>query len=139
MLLSSAEAGTYTFEDNAGDSELTLGNGTVTQTINIAMKLDSGAVATGATVVANFDRLGFRFRSLVSVHLMLRELLGGDLNSQSIVIEEGTGGVFQVGPTDRAVNRIEVGFKISVQLVIHSTSMRLLWGRRKCPTGSFAD
>ena len=32
VLLSAAEAGTYTFEDNAGDSELTLGNGTVTQT-----------------------------------------------------------------------------------------------------------
>ncbi|MEC7227813.1 MAG: flagellin, partial [Candidatus Latescibacterota bacterium] len=40
VLLSSADAGTYTFEDTAGDRQLTLGNGTVTQTINVAMKLD---------------------------------------------------------------------------------------------------
>ena len=112
VLLSAAEAGTYTFEDNAGDSELTLGNGTVTQTINVAMKLDSGSVATGATVVANFDRLGVQV-SLAGVGASnaTGSYSGGDLNSQSIVIEEGTGGVFQVGPTDRAVNRIEVGIQ----------------------------
>ena len=112
VLLSSADAGTYTFEDIAGDSELTLGNGTVTQTINIGMKLDSGAVATGATVVANFDRLGIQV-SLAGVGASnaTGSYAEGDLSGQSIFIEEGTGGVFQVGPTDRAVNRIEVGIK----------------------------
>ena len=112
VLLSSADAGTYTFEDTGGDSELTLGNGTVTQTINIGMKLDSGAVATGATVVANFDRLGIQV-SLAGVGASnaTGSYVDGDLNGQSVFIEEGTGGVFQVGPTDRAVNRIEVSIQ----------------------------
>ncbi len=112
VLLSSADAGTYTFEDTGGDSELTLGNGTVTQTINIGMKLDSGAVATGATVAANFDRLGIQV-SLAGVGASnaTGSYVEGDLNGQSIFVEEGTGGVFQVGPTDRAVNRIEVGIQ----------------------------
>ena len=112
VLISAAEAGTYTFEDNDGDNELTLGNGTVTQTINISTKLDSGAVATGATVVANFDRLGIQVSLAgVGVSNATGSYSEGDLNSQSIVIEDGTGGVFQVGPTDRAVNRIEVGIQ----------------------------
>ena len=109
VLLSSADAGTYTFEDTVGDSELTLGNGTVTQTINMGMKLDSGAVATGATVVANFDRLGIQV-SLAGVNASnaTGSYADGDLHGQSIFIEGSTGGAFQVGPTDRAVNRIEV-------------------------------
>ena len=112
VLLSSADAGTYTFEDTAGDSQLTLGNGTVTQTINVAMKLDSGSVATGATVVANFDRLGIQVSLAGSgASNATGSYAEGDLNGQSIVIEQGTGGVFQVGPTDRAVNRIEVGIR----------------------------
>ncbi|MEC8646091.1 MAG: flagellin [Candidatus Latescibacterota bacterium] len=112
VLLSSADAGTYTFEDTAGDSQLTLGNGTVTQTINVAMKLDSGSVATGATVVANFDRLGIQVSLAGSgASNATGSYAEGDLNGQSIVIEESTGGVFQVGPTDRAVNRIEVGIR----------------------------
>jgi len=112
VLLSSADAGTYTFEDTAGDSELTLGNGTVTQTINMGMKLDSGAVATGATVVANFDRLGIQV-SLAGVNASnaTGSYADGGLHGQSIFIEEGTGGAFQIGPTDRAVNRIEVGIQ----------------------------
>ena len=32
----------------------------------------------------------------------------GDLNGQNIIVESGTGGSFQVGPTDRSFNRIEV-------------------------------
>jgi len=33
----------------------------------------------------------------------------GDLNGQNLVVEEG-GGVFQVGPTESFVHRIEVSF-----------------------------
>ena len=55
---------------------------------------------------------GFRSRSPVSgASNATGSYAEGDLNGQSIVIEEGTGGVFQVGPTDRAVNRIEVGIR----------------------------
>lgn len=112
VLLSSAESGTYTFEDTAGDNQLTLGNGVVTQTINVAMFLDSGSVATGSTIVANFDRLGVQV-SLAGVGASnaTGNYEDGDLNGRSIVVEEGTGGAFQVGPTDRAVHRIEVGIQ----------------------------
>ena len=35
--------------------------------------------------------------------------MDGDLNGQNLVVEEG-GGVFQVGPTDSFVHRIEISF-----------------------------
>jgi flagellin len=106
--ISGAQAGTYTFTDNAGDSTITLGNGTVSQTISIGTILDGSQVATGTQVVANFDRLG------VQVSLAGANVAGatgiyadGDLSAQNIVIDSGAGGSFQVGPKDRAFNRIE--------------------------------
>ena len=36
--------------------------------------------------------------------------MDGDLNGQNLVVEEGVGGVFQVGPTESFVHRIEVSF-----------------------------
>jgi hypothetical protein len=50
--------GTFTFVDTASDSDLTLGNGTVTQALNIGSLLDGGTVAAGSSVIANFNRLG---------------------------------------------------------------------------------
>ena len=35
--------------------------------------------------------------------------MDGDLNGQNLVVEEG-GGVFQVGPTESFVHRIEISF-----------------------------
>ena len=58
IALSGAQTGTYTFTDTAGDSQITLGNGTVTQTVSVGTILDGSVVATGTKVVANFDRLG---------------------------------------------------------------------------------
>jgi len=108
--ISGAQAGTYTFTDNAGDSTITLGNGTVSQTISTGTILDGSQVATGTQVVANFDRLG------VQVSLAGANVAGatgiyadGDLSAQNIVIDSGAGGSFQVGPKDRAFNRIEFG------------------------------
>jgi len=108
--ISGAQAGTYTFTDNASDSTITLGNGTVSQTISIGTILDGSQVATGTQVVANFDRLG------VQVSLAGANVAGatgiyadGDLSAQNIVIDSGAGGSFQVGPKDRAFNRIEFG------------------------------
>ena len=57
--ISGASSGTYTFVDGGNDSEITLGNGVVTQTIDVGQILDTSLnVATGTTAVANFDRLG---------------------------------------------------------------------------------
>lgn len=107
--LAAAPAGTFTFVDTASDRELTLGNGTVTQTLNIGTLLDGTTVATGTSVIANFDRLGIQV-TLAGANAAgaTGSYVDGDLNNRSIVVEEGIGGVFQVGPTESFVNRIEV-------------------------------
>ena len=111
--LSGAQTGEYTFveaDDEAG--YVTLGNGVVTQTISLNTLLDGTKVATGTQIVANFDRLG------IEVTLAGEEVIGatgdfevGDLKDATINIEAGTGGSYQVGPTDSDFNRIEVAVR----------------------------
>ncbi len=108
--ISAVSAGTFTFVDGAGDGRLTLGNGLVTQTLNTGTALDGSVVATGTSTIVNFDRLG------VQVILAGANAIGatgdytdGDLDGSTIVVEGTTGGIFQVGPTDTFVNRLEVG------------------------------
>ncbi|MFT5089977.1 MAG: flagellin [Candidatus Latescibacterota bacterium] len=109
VTISGADSGTYTFVDSAADGDITLGNGTTTQTIRVATLLDGADVATGTQVVANFDRLG------IQVTLAGAQVTGatgtftdGDLDGTTVQITSATGGSFQVGPTDSAFNRIEV-------------------------------
>ena len=110
--ISGAATGTYTFIDNGSDSEVTLGNGTVTQTIRIATILDGSDVATGTAVVANYDRLGIQVTLAgAEVDNATGSYSDGDLNGADIVIENGTGGSFQVGPNDGFNNRIEVSIE----------------------------
>ncbi|MEC7227576.1 MAG: flagellin, partial [Candidatus Latescibacterota bacterium] len=107
-----ASTGTYTFGDTAGDSEITLGNGTVTQTIRIATMLDGSDVATGTTTVANFDRLGVQVTLAgANVSNATGNYSDGDLDGTTIVVDSNTGGSFQVGPDDGVNNRIEVGIQ----------------------------
>ena len=108
--ISGASTGTYTFVDTGSDSEITLGNGLVTQTINIGQILDSNqAVATGTTAVANFDRLGLQVTLAGdAVTNATGSYVDGELNDKTIVINAGTGGSFQVGPDDGINNRIEI-------------------------------
>jgi len=110
--LSGAPGGTYVFEDTGADSAITLGNGTITQTIRIGTILDGTVAATGTQIVANFDRLG------INVVLAGADVAGatgdytdGDLDGQTIVVEAATGGSFQVGPTNASFNRIEVNVR----------------------------
>jgi len=56
--LSATEADTFIFIDSAGDSQLTLGNGVITQALSISTILDGSSVATGTTAIANSDHLG---------------------------------------------------------------------------------
>ena len=110
--ISGAATGTYTFIDNGSDSEVTLGNGTVTQTIRIATLRDGSDVATGTAVVANYDRLGIQVTLAgAEVDNATGSYSDGDLNGTDIVIENGTGGSFQVGPNDGFHNRIEVSIE----------------------------
>lgn len=107
--ISGAQSGTYTFEDTAGDNTITLGNGTVSQTIRVGTLLDGSDVATGTQVVANFDRLGIQVTLAgAGVADATGQYSDGDLDAQTILVESGTGGSFQVGPKDRAFNRIDV-------------------------------
>ena len=115
--VTTAASGTYTFEDTADDGELTLGNGTVSQTIRLATLLDNHAggaagaaqVATGTKVVANFDRLGIQV-SLAGPNVIDETSFysDDDLNGKKIEVEEGNGGAFQVGAFNEAHNRIEI-------------------------------
>ena len=113
LKISGASSGTYTFIDTEGDSEITLGNGIVTQTIRIGQILDSDlTVATGTSVVANFDRLGVQVTLAGNgVTNATGSYADGRLNDQTIVINSGTGGSFQVGPDDGINNRIEVNIE----------------------------
>jgi len=108
--ISGASSGTYTFIDTGGDAEITLGNGTITQTINVGQILDTGLnVATDTTVVANFDRLGIQVTLAGSgVSTATGSYVDGDLNTETLIVTDGTGGSFQVGPDDGINNRIEV-------------------------------
>ena len=107
--LSGAPAGTFTFTDSAGDNQVTLSNGTLSQTLSMGTILDGGSVATGTRIVANFDRLGIQVTLAgPQVSSATGQFSDGDLNGTEIVIQEGTGGPFQVGSTDAAVNRLEV-------------------------------
>jgi flagellin len=96
---------------------LTLGNGTVSQTIRIGTLLDNHAgggagvaqVATGTKVVANFDRLGIQV-SLAGPNVIDETSFysDDDLEGKTLVVEEGSGGSFQVGAFNEAHNRIEI-------------------------------
>ncbi len=117
--LTGAAAGTYTFEDTvATDNQITLGNGVATQTIDIGPALDAddgtgGVVATGSAINANFDRLGVMLtlsgqKAAEGINPATDGYRDGDLNALELVINAGTGGVFQVGPDNGVNNRIEV-------------------------------
>ena len=108
--ISGAQHGEYTFEDGGPENTITLGNGTVTQTIRLGQMLDGDVVATGSTMVANFDRLGIQLTLAgTNVTNATGNYEHGELDDMSIVIDQGTGGSFQVGPDDGATQRIEVG------------------------------
>ena len=107
--ISSAAAGTYTFSDEESDGEITLGNGIVSQTINMEPLLDGSSIATGTTAVANFDRLGIQVTLAgQNVNEAHGSYADGDLNARTLIIEGGTGGSFQVGANNSVVDRVEV-------------------------------
>ena len=109
VAISSASAGTFTFVDAPNDAEITLGNGTVSQTISVGTILDGGAVATGTQVVANFDRLGIQVTLAgADVAGAAGQFADGGLNNAELVIESGPGGSFQVGAANSSFDRIEV-------------------------------
>ena len=110
VAVSGASSGTYTFIDSGTDAEITLGNGVVSQTIDIGQILDTTYnVATGTSVVANFDRLGVQVTLAGdAVANATGSYVDGELDTQTLIVTDGTGGSFQVGPDDGINNRLEV-------------------------------
>lgn len=109
VAISGAAAGTFNFVDSGSDSEITLGNGQITQTVSVGTILDGSTVATGTQVVANFDRVGVQVTLAgANVSGATGSFSDGDLTGTQLVVNSGTGGSFQIGPTDAAFNRLEV-------------------------------
>ena len=108
--ISGSSSGTYTFTDDGSDGTLTFGNGGVSQTISISTLIDGDTVATGSTVVANFDRLGLRVTLAgVEVSGATGNYIDGDLDGKTIVISEGAvAGSFQLGGDDTLEDRVDV-------------------------------
>ncbi len=117
--ITGASAGTYVFIDaDNTDSQITLGNGVATQTIDIGPALDTdaatgGVVATGSSIVANFDRLGIQLtltgqRNASDFQPASDGYRDGELNGLVMLVESGTGGSLQIGPDNKAVDRFEV-------------------------------
>lgn len=120
--LSSAAAGNYTFIDSdATDNQITLGNGVATQTIDIGTGLDvdgaaGGVVATGSSTIANFDRLGVTLtlsgnKPAEGINPATDGYRDGDLDGTTLIVSQGTGGQFQIGPDNASSNRIEVNIR----------------------------
>ncbi|MBK36242.1 MAG: flagellin [Gemmatimonadetes bacterium] len=113
-----AESGNYIFLDSdPTDNQITLGNGIATQTIDIGPALDidaaGGVVATGSSIVANFDRLGVLVTLSGARPASLSDpatdgYRDGELDGLTLAVDGGTGGSIQVGADNRAVDRIEL-------------------------------
>ena len=117
--ITGADSGNYVFIDaETDDNQITLGNGVATQTIDIGPAIDTdgaaGAiVATGSSIIANFDRLGIQLtlsgqRPPNSTSPAIDGYRDGELDGLTLNIESGIGGSFQIGPKDGAVHRLEV-------------------------------
>jgi flagellin len=105
---SGAPGGTYTLADN-GDGSVSIGNGTISQTIFINTQLDGNQVATGTTAVLNFDRIGIQVTLAgAQVEGVSGDYATGDLDGKTIEVTGSTGGSFQVGADDTSADRIEV-------------------------------
>ncbi|MDE0964062.1 MAG: flagellin, partial [Candidatus Latescibacteria bacterium] len=78
-------------------------------TIRVATMLDGKDVATGTSMIANFDRLGIQVTLAgTDVDNATGSYTDGDLDGQTIIINGGTGGSLQVGPDDGVNDRIEL-------------------------------
>lgn len=105
--LTGATEGTYTFIDSADDNEITLGNGVVTQTVNLGSRTVDGQVAEGTTQSVNFDRLGIEvIISGQGVQDAAGAYADGELSGKTLEIQN-IGGSFQLGSDAVPADRLE--------------------------------
>jgi len=103
--LTGAPEGTYTFIDRSDDNEITLGNGVITQTVNLGSRTVDGQVAEGTTQSVNFDKLGIEvILSGEGAQDATGAYTDGELSGKTITVDN-LGGSFQLGsdavPADR--------------------------------------
>jgi flagellin len=141
--LSGATAGSYVFIDGNSDNEITLGNGIITQTIDLGTSLDTdaggGVVATHSSIVANFDRLGIQLtlsgqQNGSQFAPATDGYRDGDLAGLQLVIEGENNGTLQVGADASAIDRIELTISDmstgTTGLNLRGTSLDTLVGSR---------
>ena len=104
--LSGADTGNYTFGDSNQDNTITLGNGVVSQTLDLSTPLDNGRVATGTKLVANFDHLGIQVTLSGAGFPSEGEYVAGDLAGKTLVVEQGKSRHFQIAPTSDAQKQL---------------------------------
>ena len=98
IILNGANSGTYTITDASGTS-LTMTDGTTTQTVTLTGSGTGGAPSSGNTITVNFSDLG--------ITLTLNSAYSDTtLDGTKIVVDSGSGGVFQVGADNSSNNRI---------------------------------
>ena len=95
VTLSGAGAGTYTISDTTSDTQLTLSDGSTTQTVSF-----SAAPASGQTIQVNFSELG--------VELTLNDAFDDDgtVNNSTFEIVAGSGGNLQIGADNANDNQL---------------------------------
>jgi flagellin len=124
IVLSGATTGTYTFVDSGADGNLTLGNGSVTQTVTFTT-----APATGQTITVNFTQLG--------VELTLNDSYDdGDLSSARFEVVAGSGGNLQIGADNASDNQLtfSIGNATASGLSLASTNVTSLANARSAIT-----
>jgi flagellin len=101
ILVSDADPGVYTFVDEPGDGLLTIGNGVQTQTVSIGHIGEGGIVADREFHKIRFDRLGIEVTLTgENVRGTVGSYIDGDLEGQTLIVEEEKDLTFQVGPEE---------------------------------------
>jgi len=120
IVLSGAATGIFTLADTASDGALTLGNGTITQTVTF-----TNAPASGQTIRVNFAELG--------VDLTLNDAYDdGNLDGATFEVIAGNGGELQIGSDNTADNQLafSIGDSTSSGLLIDTADLSILANAR---------
>ncbi|MBM3280048.1 MAG: hypothetical protein FJY95_18525 [Candidatus Handelsmanbacteria bacterium] len=109
--ITGAQDGVYSFIDGGADHTLTLGNGVVTQTVDLGVVLDGNQVAEGTVTMANFDRLGVQVELAGDQAGAAGSYTDGDLDGQILTVVAGTGGDFHLGSDSKPADRLAYDFR----------------------------
>ena len=117
ITLSGTDAGTYTISDTTSDTQLTLSDGSTTQTVSF-----SAIPASGGTIRVNFSDLGVEFT--------LNDAFDDDgtVNNSTFEVVAGSGGNLQIGADNSADNQLtfSIGDSTSSGLTLAASALNNL-------------